>query len=184
MDVVGAEAIINEVKAIRGFDPLRIHDENVELAMSYLPSLQYAYRVLAADVTQKRDLAKVKLKEAQKRERIHLMEKRAEGGGPVKLDVDTIKFLATRSRESLDIERIIAEYDRTISVLWGYLSSLGDANSVALSYSGRKREETKFGFGQHKLADHFKRQEATNDIKVPVQPNYNYDDEYELPDLD
>ena len=98
MDAGSAQSVIDEVLAIKGFDPLRIHDENTDLALFYLPSLISAYRALIAKETEKIDLLKVKIKEVQRRERLRLLELRAKGEGPggTKLDVDTIKFFSTR----------------------------------------------------------------------------------------
>lgn len=191
MDADSARSVISQVSAIKGFDPLRIHDGNVELALYYLPSLQSAYRDLIAAETEKLDLLKVEKKRAEERERLRLLEIRAKGEGPggVKLDVDSIKFFTTRCGPVLDLDMAIASRSAAISAMWGYVEALGESNKVALSYSGRKREEVKFGFAQHKMSHHFEKVDSiqhqapkyTNDFSDPYKPTAN---EFELPDLD
>lgn len=167
--------VIQEVNAIRGFNPLMVTPENFHLVLYYAPQMLYEYRIIITMKEEELAALERRKVETHRQQRVKLMEIRADdiGYGPKKLKLtdDAVKFLAKTSTPVTDVDRAIAVKQKEIDQLWAYFASLKMAFTTALAYQGQTREETKFGFASSRLSTNFVR---TDEVPVskPLPPRY------------
>lgn len=167
--LASTSSIINEVQHL-GFDLRRVTFENAGLISHYAPTLMQRIADMAAELEHQRNVilkSKVKRAEAAERERLLGVRSKGEGPGGVRLDVDTIRFLCTRSETVLKLNEMAADLELNITKLWNYHKSLQEANMAALAYHGRMRAETGLGWHQHRTDQDFTRDRTLPGFNPP-----------------
>lgn len=143
---------IAEVAAIDGFDPLKVHPDNISLAAYYLPSLIYEYTTALVEVRSRSKELTVDVDSCHQAELERLLASSSDNPkvGGVRMTATLAGQMAKNSPRVLVLRRKVCVCTQRAEEIAGYISALEKSFGICMCLLGHEREHIKFGASHRK----------------------------------